>query len=48
MKIEAIKAVSVSVLLHNPHRLVNEKEYLDLFLNEVEKGICQESFWLQF
>jgi hypothetical protein len=26
------------VLLHNPHRLVNEQKYFDLFLDEVKKG----------
>ena len=35
---ECVEAAAPAVLLHNPHRLVNEKEYLDLFLNEVEKG----------
>lgn len=44
MKIEAVKAVSASVLLHNPHRLVNEKEYLHLFLDEVEKGNMSREF----
>lgn len=44
MKIEAVAATPASVLLHNPHRLVNEKEYLDLFLNEVEKGNMPRAF----
>ena len=38
MKIEPIGATAGAVLLHNPHRLINEKEYFDLFLSEVEKG----------
>lgn len=35
---ECVESAGIVVLLHNPHRLVNEKEYLDLFLNEVNKG----------
>ncbi|MBE7646751.1 hypothetical protein LNJ05_12835 [Tenacibaculum finnmarkense genomovar ulcerans] len=35
---ECVESAGIAVLLHNPHRLVNEKKYLDLFLNEVEKG----------
>src|SRR5690606_5897728 len=43
-KIESVNLAAVSVLLHNPHRLVNEKEYLDLFLIEVEKGNMSREF----
>lgn len=44
------------VLLHNPHRLVNEQKYFDLFLNEVKKGnlkaeglalILDKYYWLR-
>lgn len=33
------------VLLHNPHRLVNEQKYFDLFLNEVKKGNLDAAFY---
>ncbi|PQJ18914.1 hypothetical protein [Tenacibaculum sp. SG-28] len=35
---ECVAGAATAVLLHNPHRLINEKEYLDLLLSEVEKG----------
>ena len=35
---ECVEAAATAVLLHNPHRLVNEKEYLELFLSEVDRG----------
>lgn len=38
MNHECVGAVFTAVLLHNPHRLVNEQKYFDLFLNEVKKG----------
>lgn len=38
MDIESITGAPVAILLHNPHILVNEKKYLNFFLNEVEKG----------
>ena len=38
MKQECAAAAFGAVLLHNPHRLVNEKLYYDLFLAEVKKG----------
>ncbi|MDO5655568.1 MAG: hypothetical protein Q4G27_05455 [Flavobacteriaceae bacterium] len=41
MKFECVKAAAHAVLLHNPHRLINEKEYFNLFLSEVEKGNLQ-------
>ena len=31
--------------MHNPHRLVKEKLYFDLFLNEVKKGNLDASFY---
>ncbi len=44
-KHECVAAASFAVLLHNPHRLVNEKEYFDLFLGEVKKGNVEASFF---
>lgn len=44
MKIESVNAAAISVLLHNPHRLVNEKEHLDLLVKEVEKGNLKREF----
>ena len=38
LKQECVDAAVGVVLLHNPHRLVNEIEYFNLFLNEVKKG----------
>jgi len=38
---ECVKMAFFSILLHNPHRLVNEKEYFNLLLNEKkEKAIA--------
>lgn len=36
---------AIPVLLHNPHRLVNEQKYFDLFLNEVKKGNLDAAFY---
>jgi hypothetical protein len=44
-KIECVSGAFSSVLLHNPHRLVNEKEYFDLFLNEVKKGNLKSDYF---
>jgi hypothetical protein len=35
---ESVQSAAGVVLLHNPHRLVNEQEYFELFLNEVKRG----------
>jgi hypothetical protein len=35
---ECVANAAGAILLHNPQRLVNEKEYFDFFLNEVKKG----------
>jgi hypothetical protein len=35
-KNECVEGAAVAVLLHNPHRLVNEKKYFDILLNEVK------------
>lgn len=37
-KNDCVGGAAGAVLLHNPHRLVNEKKYFDLFFNEVKKG----------
>jgi len=35
---ECVRAAYMSVLLHTPHMLINNEEYLDLFVAEVENG----------
>ncbi|RNL86693.1 hypothetical protein ED312_11210 [Sinomicrobium pectinilyticum] len=35
---ECVEGAFFAVLLHTPHMLVNNKEYLDVFLEEVNKG----------
>ncbi len=45
MKQECVEAAVVAILLHNPHRLVNEKVYFDLFLKEVNKGNIDNAFF---
>lgn len=45
LKQECVVAAFTAVLLHNPHRLVNEQKYFDLFLNEVKKGSIDASFF---
>jgi hypothetical protein len=35
---ESVQSAAGVVLLHNPHRLVNEQKYFELFLNEVKRG----------
>lgn len=41
---ECVGAAAMAIMLHNPHRLVNESEYLNLFLSEVEKGNMKREF----
>lgn len=43
--IECVGSAVTAVLLHNPHRLVNEQKYFELFLNEVKKGNLQADFF---
>jgi hypothetical protein len=44
---ECVEAASGAVLFYNPHRLVNENEYFELFLSEVKKGnMTSEAFAL--
>lgn len=45
-KHECVNSAELAVMLHNPHRLVNEKEYFDLFYEEVEKGNMPRSFFV--
>ncbi|TPD70010.1 hypothetical protein [Flavobacterium microcysteis] len=45
MKHECVEAAIAAILLHNPHRLVNEKVYFDLFLKEVNKGNIDNAFF---
>lgn len=45
MKHECVEAAVAAILLHNPHRLVNEKVYFDLFLKEVNKGNIDNAFF---
>lgn len=42
---ECVSAAFTAVLLHNPHRLVNEAKYFDLFLKEVRKGNLDAAFF---
>ena len=37
-KHECVQAAATAVLLHTPHIIVKNKEYFELFLNEVKKG----------
>ena len=41
---ECVAMAAMAIMLHNPYRLVNEKEYFDLFLSEVEKGNMDREF----
>lgn len=45
MQQECVELSFVAVLLHNPHRLVNEQLYYDLFLAEVKKGTMTADFF---
>jgi hypothetical protein len=45
MKNECVSGSAFTVLLHNPHRLVIENKYFDLFLNEVKKGNIKPDFF---
>jgi len=41
---QCVKASATAIMLHNPHRLVNEVEYFNLYLEEVEKGNMERAF----
>lgn len=45
-KYECVNSADLAVMLHNPHRLVNEKKYFNLFYEEVEKGNMPRSFFV--
>ena len=42
---ECVAASFVSILLHSPHLIVNNKEHFDLLLNEVNKGNLDKEFF---
>lgn len=42
---ECVALAVPAVLLHNPNRLVKEKKYFDLFLNEVKKNNLDASYF---
>ena len=42
---ECVALAFTAVLLHNPTRLVKEKKYFDLFLNEVKKNNLEASYF---
>ncbi|MCZ8230131.1 hypothetical protein [Flavobacterium sp.] len=44
-KHECVEGAFVAILLHNPHRLVNEQIHFDFFLNEVKKGNMKPDFF---
>ncbi|MGL2999624.1 hypothetical protein [Flavobacterium sp. RSSB_23] len=41
---ECVQGAFGAILLHNPHRIVNEQIHFDLFLNEVKKGNMKPNF----
>lgn len=43
---ECVSSADLAIMLHNPHRLVNEREYFELFLVEVEKGNLSRSIFV--
>jgi len=43
-KRECVQAAAGSVLLHNPHMLINNKEYKNIFINQVRKGNLPAGF----
>lgn len=45
MSQECVQSAAVAILLHNPHRLVNEKTYFDMFLKEVKNGNIDSNFF---
>ncbi|XLS28983.1 hypothetical protein ACJD0Z_17520 [Flavobacteriaceae bacterium M23B6Z8] len=40
---ECVRSAITAVLLHTPHMLVNNENYLDFFLSEVDKGNMKRS-----
>jgi hypothetical protein len=45
-KNEAVEGAFIAVLLHNPHRLVNEEENMQFFLKLVKEGTLKERTFL--
>ena len=43
-KNECVPGAASAILLHNPHRLINEEKYMNLFINEVEAGRMDQLF----
>lgn len=43
---EPVQGAFIAVMLHNPHRLINEKENMQFFLNLVKKGELKEITFL--
>lgn len=41
---QCVGASATAIMLHNPHRLVNEVEYFNLFLEEVNNGNMDRAF----
>src|SRR5690554_3720267 len=41
---KCVAMAAMAIMLHSSYRLVNEKEYFDLFLSEVEKGNMKREF----
>ena len=44
-KRECVQSAFFAIMLHNPHRLVNEKEYFNIILNEVKKGNLKKEYF---
>lgn len=47
-QISEVQEAATSIFLHNPHRLVNEKQHLDILLEEVEKGNLNMDYLITF
>ncbi len=45
---ECVQAAAYAVLLHMPHMLINNKEYLDVFVNEMNDGNLREENLILF
>jgi len=41
---QCVATSATAIMLHNPHRLVNDVEYFNLFLEEAEKGNMDRAF----
>ncbi|AGC77347.1 hypothetical protein DDD_2220 [Nonlabens dokdonensis DSW-6] len=44
---ECVSSAAYAILLHSPHRLINEKEYLNLYLDEVKDDRLELSVLLE-